>query len=152
MKKIKMALTLVLAAGMAFVTVNSFARGWNSDPVDDPAFAKFLEQTVDIRKAIAIDRAELNALMAGENPDPQRVRDLTATIADNQEKLSEIARASDLGVPAPGKYGGCGGPRSGRGGCGSCGSAPNAFGGQGPGGGYGSCGTPGCPGASTGQQ
>ena len=83
MKKIGVALTLVLALSISMAAVNIFARGWNSNPVDDPAFSKFLEETADVRKEIAVDRAELNALMAGENPDPQRVRDLTANITDN---------------------------------------------------------------------
>ncbi len=146
MKKIITALTLVLAVGISYAAFDVAARGWNSDPANDPAFSKFLEETADIRKEIAMDRAELNALMAGDNPDPVRVRDLTGSITDNQEKLSEMARAADIGAPGTGR-GGCGGPRNGKGSCGTCTSGQGGFGGPGAGGGYGSCGTPGCPGS-----
>ncbi|MCL7487014.1 MAG: hypothetical protein M8357_02425 [Desulfobulbaceae bacterium] len=150
MKKIVVVLTLVLAVSMSLVAVHVYARGWSADPGNDPVFTKFLDETADIRKEIALDRAELNALMAGENPDAKRVRELTASIAGNQEKLAEIARASDIGAPGTEQYGRCGGRVAGRGGCGSCAGAPNAFGNPGVGG-YGSCGTPGCPGAGPGR-
>lgn len=149
MKKSIVALTMVMAVSMSLAAAGVFARGWNADPASDPVFTKFLEETVDIRKAIAIDRAELNALMAGENPDAKRVRELSTTLADNQEKLSEIARANDLGAPGIG-VGGCGGRSAGRGSCGSCAGGPNGSFGPGTGG-YGSCGTPRCPGAASGQ-
>ena len=80
MKKNVVALTLVLAVSMSLAAVHGFARGWSADPAGDPAFTKFLEETADIRKEIALDRAELNALMAGENPDAKRVRELSASI------------------------------------------------------------------------
>lgn len=149
MKKFGIVVTLVVAACMSLVAVNGFARGWSADPADDPAFSKFLEESADIRKEIAVDRAELNAIMAGENPDPVRVRELSTSIADNQQKLAEIAKANDIGAPGAGVGGGCGGRGAGRGGCGGCGgwgngSAPET-------GGNGACGTPGCPNAATAQ-
>ncbi len=146
MKNIFTVLTLVVAVSISFVAFDVFARGWNSNPADDPAFSQFLEDTVDLRKEISMDRAELNAIMAGENPDPQKVRDLTANIADNQEKLSEFASAAGIGAPGTGR-GGCGGPRTASGGCGSCASGQGKIAGPGAGGGYGSCGSPGCPGS-----
>jgi len=78
---------------------------------DDANYQKFIEQTADLRKSIAVDRAELNALMAGDNPDPKRVRELTGNIVDNQEKLAEIARSTDVdeGAGFP-----CNGPGYGR--------------------------------------
>lgn len=143
MKTIGVVLTLVMAVSVSLVAVNVFA-GWNSNPANDPAFTKFLEDTADIRKEIAIDRAELEAIMAGENPDSTRARELSSNIADNQEKLAEIARANDIGAPGVGVGGGCGNRGGGRGSCGSCGGAP--AGPQGPAG-NGSCGSPGCPNA-----
>jgi hypothetical protein len=145
MKKIGIVLTLVMAVSISLVAVDVFA-GWNSNPASDPAFTKFLEDTADIRKEMAIDRAELDAVMAGENPDPTRARELSTSIAENQEKLSEIARANDIGAPGVGAGGGCGNRGGGRGSCGSCGGAPNGAGPQGFGG-NGSCGSPGCPNA-----
>ena len=145
MKKISIVLTLILAVSVSLVAVNGFA-GWNSNPASDPAFTKFLEDTAEIRKEIAIDRAELDAIMAGENPDPARVRELSTIIAENQETLSEIARANDIGAPGVGAGGGCGNRGGARGSCGSCGGAPNGAGPQGPGGNV-SCGSPGCPNA-----
>ena len=146
MKKISIVLTLIMAVSVSLVAVNVFA-GWNSNPANDPAFTKFLEDTAEIRKVIAIDRAELNAIMAGENPDPARVRELSSIIAENQETLSEIARANDIGAPGVGAGGGCVNRGGARGSCGSCGGgAPNGAGPQGPGGNV-SCGSPGCPNA-----
>lgn len=147
MKKIGIVVSLIMAVSVSLVAVNGFA-GWSSDPASDPAFTKFLEDTADIRKEIAIDRAELDAIMAGENPDPARVRELSTTIADNQEKLSEFARVNGIGAPGVGAGGGCGNRGAGRGSCGNCGGAP--AGPQGPAGNV-SCGSPGCPNAAPAQ-
>jgi hypothetical protein len=150
MKKNVVVLALVLAVSMSLAVVHVYARGWSADPASDPVFTKFLDETADIRKEIALDRAELNALMAGENPDAKRVRELTASITDNKEKLAEIARANDLGAPGTGGYGGCGNRAGGRGGCGTCAGAADTS--DRPGvSDYGSCGTPGCPGAGPGR-
>ena len=145
MKTIGIVLTLLMAVSVSLVAVNVFA-GWNSDPASDPAFTKFLEDTAEIRKEIAIDRAELDAIMAGENPDPARARELSTSIADNQEKLAEFARENGIGAPGVGAGGGCGNRGGARGSCGSCGGAPNGAGPQG-GAGNVSCGSPGCPNA-----
>ncbi|WP_319548480.1 hypothetical protein [Desulfogranum marinum] len=53
----------------------------------------FLDETKGVRVKIAADRAELNALMAGQNPDSKRVRELTESIATNQIAMQEKARA-----------------------------------------------------------
>lgn len=83
--------------------------------VSDADYQKFLDETSALRKSIAVDRAELDALMAGKEPDAKRVRDLTATIVDNQEKVAEIARKANISGPGTGGFG-CDGPR-GFGGC-----------------------------------
>ena len=90
-----------------------------------------------------MDRAELSALLAGENLDTYRARELSAQIADNQQKLAELASANGFG--GPGNRGGCGGPRNGRGGCGGgCSGAANNATDQGAGGKV-TCGSPSCP-------
>lgn len=124
MKKSVIALAMVLGLGAGTAAVVS-AHGWNGDgpgygmmngggygmmrggygmrgyngraDVNDADYQKFAEQTAGLRKSIAVDRAELNALMAGDNPDAKRVRELTANIVDNQEKMGEIARTNDVG-------------------------------------------------------
>lgn len=53
----------------------------------------FLDETNEIRRKIAADRAELTALMAGQNPDSERVRELTQSIATHQIAMQEKARA-----------------------------------------------------------
>lgn len=140
MKK-NFAVLFFVAIGLIIATANVQAR-WNDDPANDPVYQQFLQDTADIRKDIAMDRAELNALLAGENPDAVKARELSARIADNQQKLAELASANGFG---PGNRGGCGGPRVARGSCGGgcAGPVGNV---AGPGG-YGTCGTPGCPNA-----
>ena len=140
MKKGMIALALVTIIGFGFATVNAFAwncggpgsgygaRGWNGNyltNVNSEDFKKFLDETAQIRKSIAIDRAELNALMAGQNPDPEKVRELTARLIDNEEALNELARSANVNGSFGrgfGMYGNCGGPGSGGvGGYGNCG-------------------------------
>lgn len=108
-------------------------RGWgySAANVSEADYKKFMDETSALRKSIVVDRAELDALMAGKDPDPNKVRALTATIVDNQEKVAEIARASNIAGPGAGGFG-CNGPR-GFGGGGRGGYGP----GNGPG--YGPC-------------
>ncbi|RJX19725.1 MAG: zinc resistance protein [Desulfobulbus sp.] len=94
-------------------------RGWGggySANVNDADYKKFLDDTAALRKTIAVDRAELDALMAGKEPDAKRVRELTATIVDNQEKVAEIAREANISGPGTGGQL-CNGPRGFGGGC-----------------------------------
>lgn len=103
--------------------------GGYSANVNDADHKKFLDETAVLRKTIAVDRAELDALMAGKEPDAKRVRELTASIVDNQEKVAEMARAANIEGPGCGGAG-CNGP-NGPNGCGGMGFR----GGHGPGGG-----------------
>ncbi|HBI15358.1 MAG TPA: zinc resistance protein [Desulfobulbaceae bacterium] len=113
----------VAVIGMVLTAVSAFAvgygpgscgmRGWGggySANVSDADHKKFMDETAALRKTIAVDRAELNALMAGKDPDAKRVRELTASIVDTQEKVAEIARASNISAPGAGGFG-CNGPR-----------------------------------------
>lgn len=103
--------------------------GGYSANVSDADYKKFMDETAVLRKTIVVDRAELDALMAGKEPDAKRVRELTASIVDNQEKVAEVARAANIDGPVPGAFG-CNGP-NGPNGCGGGGCR----GGNGPGGG-----------------
>jgi Spy/CpxP family protein refolding chaperone len=82
---------------------------------------EFLNETKEARIKIATDQIELNALMAGQNPDGKRVRELAEKIATNQLVLEEKARASgyadgrmhgnhtqDTAMMNGGHYRGCG--------------------------------------------
>ena len=139
MKKSIITLTLITVIGTGFLALNAYAwncggpgggygaRGWTggyNTTVTDADYKKFLDETVQIRKSIITDRAELNALMAGQNPDPVKARELAAKIADNEEALNGIARSANINGPygrGYGKTGLCGGPGSGGyGGYGNC--------------------------------
>jgi hypothetical protein len=159
MKKSIIALTMVLALGLGIAAVNAQARGHMNGggygygmmsgsygmDANDADVKKFLDETAVVRKAIAMDRAELNALMAGTNPDPKLARELSGTIVDNQEKLSGAARVAGLDTRGFGRHGR--GERMGagaghRGGYGGHMGDRNRFGGS-QGGGYGNCDGPG---------
>ena len=91
---------------VGFSAMNASAWGWGNGGhytmgpgmmygagVNDAESQQFLTETKDVRVKIAADRAELNALMAGQNPDSKRVRELTESIATNQIAMQEKARA-----------------------------------------------------------
>jgi Spy/CpxP family protein refolding chaperone len=52
---------------------------------------KFLADTKGMRIQIAADQAELNALMAGPNPDSARVRELAESMAENQIAIQDMS-------------------------------------------------------------
>lgn len=112
MKKVFMALALVAAMGL--VSTNAMAwgmHGWQnsgcpvqqSTQVDAKAYQDFMASTSDLRATISADRAEVAALMAGQNPDAKQVRVLTERINKNISTLNEKATA--LGLPANGYMG-----------------------------------------------
>ncbi|MHB8789581.1 MAG: Spy/CpxP family protein refolding chaperone [Desulfobulbaceae bacterium] len=114
----------VAVIGLMLSAVSAFAVGYgpggcggmrgggysDNANVSDADYKKFIDETSALRKSIAVDRAELDALMAGKEPDAKRVRELTATIVDNQEKVAEIARAANISGPGAGGFG-CNGPQ-----------------------------------------
>jgi len=145
MKKSIIALTIVLTMGLGITAVSAFAwycngpgggygRGWsgaNEAPVSAEAYKKFMDETAQLRKSLAVDRAELDAIMAGPGPDPKKVAELQGRIVDNQEALAEIARTSNIDAGPGSGY--CPGPGYGRG-YGSRGDyCPGPGGGRGPG-------------------
>lgn len=118
----------VAVLGLVLSAVSAFAVGYgpggcgmwgmgggNSANVSDADYKKFIDETSVLRRTIAVDRAELDALMAGKEPDTKRVRELTANIVDNQEKVAEIARAANINGPGAGGFL-CDGPRGSGGG------------------------------------
>lgn len=95
---------------IGFSAMNASACGWGNGghhmmgpgmmygaAVNDTERQKFLTETKDIRVQISADRAELNALMAGQNPDSKRVRELSESIAANQITLQGKSQAYGWG-------------------------------------------------------
>ncbi len=91
---------------VGFSAMNVSAWGWGSgghhmtgqemmyeNEATNEERQKFLDETKEIRVQIATDSAELNALMAGQNPDSKRIRELTESIATNQITMQEKSRA-----------------------------------------------------------
>ena len=76
---------LVLAAA---ISTNVFAATATTDSGTNPQTA--YDNTAALRTALAADRAELNALMAGQNPDPQRARALAESIAKSENELERL--------------------------------------------------------------
>lgn len=155
MKKGIIVLTVVLTMGLGLSAVSAFAwncggpgggygmRGWGGNPgssVSDADYKKFMDETAELRKSMAVDRAVLQALMAGSEPDPVKVAELKGRMWDNREKLAAVAQSLNInagpGCDGPNAncgYGGRGkGPRGncdgagygGRGNCGGPGSGP----------------------------
>lgn len=57
---------------------------------------KFLGETVQLRKELAVKRAEKRALMTSENPDSKRVAQLTGELFDLREQMK--SKAQELGL------------------------------------------------------
>ncbi len=53
---------------------------------------KFLAETAELRREVALDETELQAVLVGQNPDPATARTLRGKIYDNQLKIQEIAK------------------------------------------------------------
>ena len=114
-------ISALVAAAFAFITTNSFAwNNWGSGGygmmnggyhmmgggysmmtnyrgnVDNEAYRAFQKDTATIRLSMAADEAELDAVMAGSDPDPTRARALAESIAAKQSQLAEAAQKSNL--------------------------------------------------------
>ncbi len=75
----------------------------------------FMTETADIRQALAVKRGEYRALMAGDNPSPEKAGLLAGNIAELKNQLREKAAAAGIsfrghgmGHGAKGKMGGMG--------------------------------------------
>jgi len=104
---------LAVVAVVALFSTSAMAwgmHGWNgngngngcgygagySTQVDSKAYQEFLDSTADLRASINADRAELAAVMAGQNPDAKRAR----ALAENIDKTAAAidAKAEALGL------------------------------------------------------
>ncbi len=131
MKKLIIALALVLSVGVGLNAVDAFARcggygqgggyqmgggyggGCNyAGAQNNPEFQKFLDATKDLRASLAADRGEFRALMAGQNPDPARARTLSESMFTKRSQLAEKAREMNVSWNCRGGKAG-NGPRTG---------------------------------------
>ncbi|KJR98277.1 MAG: hypothetical protein VR65_21165 [Desulfobulbaceae bacterium BRH_c16a] len=134
MKGKMIAAVATVAIVVGFSAMNVSAWGWGNGGhmmgygamygtgATDAANQKFLDETRESRAQVAADRVELDALVAGPNPDSKRVRELSENIAANQLALQEKAntygwnggpanrhsmRGSGMGYGGYGGYGPC---------------------------------------------
>jgi hypothetical protein len=76
-----------------------------------PEMQKFLDATQDLRKSYSADQAELEAVMAGQNPDAKKARELAQKITDTKLAIQAKAREMKVqtgGAPGGGMMVGCG--------------------------------------------
>ena len=110
----KFVLALAVVSVVSLVSVNAMAwgkQGWQGNcagpgyatQVDQKAYQEFVDSTADLRAAVRADRAEMAAIMAGQNPDAKRVRALTENIDKNVTAIQ--AKAKELGLPQYGAMG-----------------------------------------------
>jgi len=123
MKKTITAVTAIFIVG--FFAVSAYAWGcgygsgtgmrgygkqFNNQPaVNQEDLDAFFKDTQALRASIAADRAELNALMAGTNPDPQKARTLSENISKTQNELRAKAQQYNISGPMGGQGYGPGG-------------------------------------------
>lgn len=78
-------------------------------------YEAFHKDTQALRASICADRAELNALMAGTNPDPKKARALAENISKTRNELRAKAKKHNISGPMGGSGTGRGkGNRSGQ--------------------------------------
>ncbi len=106
----KSILTISTILTMSFLAASAFALGYggmhgngynNGAAYNNGAYQSFYNDTQALRSSIAADRAELNALMAGSNPDSQRARQLSEQISKSENDLrnkSQEYNASGMGM------------------------------------------------------
>lgn len=105
---LSLAALLGLAATQAFATGPCGARPCAGTPctgaaVDQEAveqYQQFLDQTADLRRQLALDSAELTAVMNQDDPDQGQVRALAERIYDAKEAIR--AKADELGITGGG--------------------------------------------------
>ena len=127
MKKQIAIAALIASVGIAGVT-QVYAKGWGSrgggnfnncpcttgqyqqqvDPAVQEKLDAFYDATQDLRKEIAMKRAEKQALMRSENPDPATLSAVTGELFDLQAEMK--TKAEEAGVD---EYIGPRGPRGG---------------------------------------
>lgn len=78
----------------------------NQAAVNQEELDAFFKDTQALRASLFADRAELNALMAGTNPDPKKARALSENISKTQNELRAKAQQHNISGPMGGR--GCG--------------------------------------------
>lgn len=129
----KQIIALALISGLAFTSVASAGnwgkgnRGYGQnnacpqmapvaqqqiDPATMEKIDKFMDDTLAIRKDLTMKRAEVNAMMLGDNPDPKAVALLTGQIFDLRTSIKDKAEAAGVsqfvGPKGNGMFGGNG--------------------------------------------
>lgn len=90
MKKITSLAGIIVLA--ALISTSAYAVNKEITNTANPANQQdFNEKTAPLRTTLAADQAEFNALMAGTNPDPQRIRALAENISKAQDELRSVA-------------------------------------------------------------
>jgi hypothetical protein len=101
----------VAAAAFVIIGISGInASAWNNGPMGNgghhgmmagyqngPVNQQLLEDTKAARTKIAADQVELNALMAGPNPDSKRARELSESIAVGQLELEKAYGGAGYG-------------------------------------------------------
>jgi hypothetical protein len=120
-----------IAANPAMAAKNDKAQVQDSQ--DSAAYQKFLSDTAATRQELVGKRAEYQALMRGQNPDPAAAAKLSKEIFALQEKMR--AQAPTQGFGPRGGYGNCPGGGGYGAGCGAGfgGGCGGGFGGRGRG-------------------
>ena len=102
-------ITAVVASAIivGFTAMNAATWGWgqrgmghgmmNGGGYNNGVSQQFLDETKDLQTRLAADQVELNAIMAGTNPDSKRVRELSENIATAQIDLENKYRTSGYG-------------------------------------------------------
>jgi Spy/CpxP family protein refolding chaperone len=108
MKNKVIATVAVMAIIVGFSAMNVSAWGWGNNYTMVPGMMnggmhnsnisqELRDEVRAIQKEIITDQTELSALVAGGNPDPKRVRELSESIADKQLVLDDKYRTSGYG-------------------------------------------------------
>ncbi len=120
MKKTWLAIVAAVAVGLAGYQIAGADPGWGDGMMgpgygygycqnyyggpggqgpDEETIAKrnkFFEETVDLRKQLAVKRAEREALMSQDNPDEKKVAALTGEVFDLRNQLRKKAIESGI--------------------------------------------------------
>ena len=76
--------------------------GGNADPVEIENRTKFFDETVDLRKSLAVKKAETAAVMSHEKPDEKRAGQLAGEIFELRNEMR--TRAAAAGINSDGGY------------------------------------------------
>jgi Spy/CpxP family protein refolding chaperone len=110
MKKVTITISTILM--ISFLAASAYAWMWggvhgngynNGAGFNNATYQSFTNDTQVLRSSIAADRAELNELMAGSNPDSKRARALSEKISRSENELR--AKAQEYNVRGMGMMG-----------------------------------------------